>query len=318
MYGDSTLMDDLDHMVFTNAIFFTRDKITEVLNQIGASVESRCMELTRELIFDILHPKLLVCFSVNDVFDKLINSIRRKDGFNEKLTIRKFKPFHIKHTCAITQFNGTTILGIPHPSGAHGVLASLPAIVRIINDLAKDEEIEKVVATKELFLDSYEVRDNMVEESQLKNRSMVNPTTERTEKTVEKRFKLFKAQIESNGADSCSLLYGGKLLNYEFYTKKDAEGKHLKTPDRIAVDILLEGNDYVIRVGTRRNDQEIIRKMANAFDDRFTPGDTELTGPHWHVHAKFAQGTPDDEIIKNINDLLMRINYYRNGKLSSK
>ena len=140
----------------------------------------------------------------------------------------------------------------------------------------------------------------------------------RQELMVPERLKYLRAKIDSNDADSCNLFYGGKLLNYEFYTKINKEGKLVKTPDRIAIDLLLEGNDYVIRVGTRRNDPEIIKKMANAFDDRFTPGDTELTGPHWHVHAKFAQETPDDEIIEDMNDLLMRINFYRNGKLSSK
>lgn len=140
----------------------------------------------------------------------------------------------------------------------------------------------------------------------------------RIELTVSERLKYLKAKIDSNSADSCNLFYGGKLLNYEFYTKTNKEGKLVKTLDRIAIDLFLEGNNYVIRVGTRKNDPDIIKKMANAFDDRFTPGDTELTGPHWHVHAKFAQETPDDEIIEDMNDLLMRINFYRNGKLSSK
>ena len=138
----------------------------------------------------------------------------------------------------------------------------------------------------------------------------------RMELTVPERLKYLKAKINSYGADSCKLFYGGKLLNYEFYTKTNKEGKFVKNLDRIAIDLLLEGNDYVIRVGTRKNDPEIIKKMANAFDDRFMPGDTELTGPHWHVHAKFAQETPDDEIVEDMNDLLMRINNYRNGKLS--
>ena len=61
----------------------------------------------------------------------------------------------------------------------------------------------------------------------------------------------------------------------------------------------------------------IIRKMANAFDDRFTPGDTELTGPHWHVHAKFAKSTPDDEIVEDISNLLLFIGAYRNGIIST-
>lgn len=158
VFGESTLMDDMEHLVFTNAIFFTGDKIHLVIEQIGTSIESKCMELTRELTFDILKPKLLVCFSVQDVFDKLIGTIKKEDS-NVKIQVKKFKPYHIKHNCAITQYNDTTILGIPHPSGAHGVISSLPAIVRIINDLSKGVEIEKVISTKDLFLNPQEVNN---------------------------------------------------------------------------------------------------------------------------------------------------------------
>ena len=132
------------------------------------------------------------------------------------------------------------------------------------------------------------------------------------------RFKELMNKIDKSGSNSSSLLYNSTLINFEYYTATNAKGEYIKTPDRIAVDLLLDGDEFVIRVGTRKNDPDIIKKMANAFDDRFTPGDTELTGPHWHVHAKFAQETPDDEIIEDMNDLLMRINFYRNGKLSSK
>ncbi len=154
VYGESSLVDDTKHMVFTNAIFFTGDKIKLVLDQIGTSVEWKCLDYTNELIFDILHPKILVCFSVSDVFDKLIKMINWKSG--NKLTVLRFKPYNIKHFCAITQCDGTVILGIPHPSGAHGIYSSLPAIVRIINDLSKGVEIENIVATKNLFLNPQE------------------------------------------------------------------------------------------------------------------------------------------------------------------
>jgi hypothetical protein len=150
VYGESSLVDDTKHMVFTNAIFFTGDKIKLVLDQIGTSVEWKCLDYTNELIFDILHPKILVCFSVSDVFDKLIKMINWKSG--NKLTVHRFKPYNIKHFCAITQCDGTVILGIPHPSGAHGIYSSLPAIVRIINDLSKGDTIENIVATKNPFL----------------------------------------------------------------------------------------------------------------------------------------------------------------------
>ena len=154
VYGESSLMDDMKHMVFTNAIFFTGDNIKLVLDQIGMSVERKCLDFTSELIFDILHPKILVCFSVSDVFDKLMNTINGKSG--KKLNVLRFKPYNIRHFCKITQYKGSIILGIPHPSGAHGITSSLPAIVRIINDLSKGVEIENIVATKNLFLNPQE------------------------------------------------------------------------------------------------------------------------------------------------------------------
>ena len=129
------------------------------------------------------------------------------------------------------------------------------------------------------------------------------------------RFKELMNKIDKSGSNSCSLLYNSTLINYEYYTVTNAKGEYIKTPDRIAVDLLLDGDEFVIRVGTRRNDPEKTKRITNAVDDRFTPGNTELTGAHWHVHAKYAQETPDDEIIEDINDLLMRINFYRNGKL---
>lgn len=132
------------------------------------------------------------------------------------------------------------------------------------------------------------------------------------------RFKELKNKIDKSGSNSCSLLYNSTLINFEYYTATNAKGEYIKTPDRIAVDLLLDGDEFVIRVGTRRNDPEKTKRITNAVDDRFTPGNTELTGAHWHVHAKFAQETPDDEIIEDMNDLLMRINFYRNGKLPSK
>lgn len=291
VFGESTLMDDMDHLVFTNAIFFTGDNIDEVLNQINktdTSVESKCMELTRDLIFDILQPKLLVCFSVSDVFDKLIHSIRRKDGFNEKLSIKKFKPFHIKHTCAITQFNGTTILGIPHPSGAHGVLASLPAIVRIISDLAKEVEIEKIVATKELFLDSHEVWNNKVEEAQL-----------------ESRANQLKTKISKNGTNQW-IDFDGSLI-HEYYCK-DKRGNYKKGNGTISIRLKIddEKGKFVISTISDGNHPEDFRNLICEYcgEKGWAKSDSEFS---------FSKdvSTNDDIIVEFMTSLLEEMKAYR-------
>ena len=287
--GKGELLEDPGKFVLTNMVFFG----TAHQGQIPKEIDQEfCAKQTLELI-EILKPKvvLLLGDQTRDLFKKVANIAHMEE------LIPKYHDFY----CF---YNNSHVISIYHTAYFGFYTNDRMKVIGNILGYALDNP-SKSIDKKQL-------------ESYISKSLKVKPTTERKVKTGDNRFKLFKEIIKPNGADSCSLLYGGKLLNYEFYTKMDSEGKHLKTLDRIAVDLLIEGNDYVIRVGTRRNDPEIIKKMANAFDDRFTPGDTELTGPHWHVHAKLAQDSPDDKIVEEMNDLLMWINAYRNGILSSK
>ena len=284
--GDSSLMDDMNHLVFTNAIFFTGDHITEVLDQIGTSVEYRCMELTRDLIFDILHPKLLVCFSVNDVFDKLIGLIRKKEGLIEKSSVKKFKPYHIKHTCAITQVNGTIILGIPHPSGAHGVLASLPAIVRIINDLYKGIEIEKVIATKENNLD----------------------TNNRVNQNDFEKIIAIKNKIRKDGTNQWIDTDG--MLVHEYYCKGKIQN-YIKGNGTISVGLKIdnEGNKYVLSILSNGNHPDLFNEMICNYCEK----------NRWFSHNNLSYSvdisTSEDTIVKFMISLLKEMKKYREKDL---
>ena len=111
-------------------------------------------------------------------------------------------------------------------------------------------------------------------------------------------FKLLKAKINPNGADSCALFYRGKLLNYEYYTQRPANGKYINSKDTIAIDILIENGEYVIRVGTRRNNPDITRELAIAIDGEFRPGNTDVTVSHWHVHKKMPLSIDCDEMVR--------------------
>ena len=287
VYGDSSIMDNLEHLVFTNAIFFTGDHITEVLDQIGTSVENRCMELTRDLIFDILQPKLLVCFSVGDVFDKLIGSIRKKEGFREKIIVQKFKPYHIKHTCAITQVDSTIILGIPHPSGAYGVLASLPAIVRIINDLYKGVEIEKVVATREKYLDT-NIRGNQNDFE---------------------RIIAIKNKIRKDGTNQW-VDSEGKLV-HKYYCK-GKNGKYERKNGTISIGLKIdsEGNKYVLSILSYGNHPDIfIAKVQEICDV------SKLFKMEGNANFVADVGTDDSRIIDFFNLLLSKMKDYRETDL---
>jgi hypothetical protein len=124
-------------------------------------------------------------------------------------------------------------------------------------------------------------------------------------------FKLFKAKIDPNGANSCELFYRGKLLNYEYYTKAIANGKYINSKDTIAIDFLKEGDEFIIRVGTRRNDPEKTKLIAMAIDKEFKPGNTDVTASHWHVHIKKPLDTSNDEMVRIMNELLAKVKAYR-------
>ena len=131
-------------------------------------------------------------------------------------------------------------------------------------------------------------------------------------------FKLFKAKIDPNGANSCELFYRGKLLNYEYYTKALANGKYINSKDTIAIDFLIEDGKYIIRVGTRRNDPENTKKIAMAIDNEFKPGNTDVTASHWHVHIKKPLDTSNDEMVRIMNELLAKVKAYRDKEFSLK
>ena len=124
-------------------------------------------------------------------------------------------------------------------------------------------------------------------------------------------FKLFKAKINPNGADSFDLFYRGKLLNYEYYTKALANGKYINSKDTIAIDFLIEGGEYIIRVGTRRNDPEKTKMIAMAIDKEFKPGNTDVTAAHWHVYTRKPLDTNYDEMVGIMNKLLEKVKTYR-------
>ena len=265
VYGESSLVDDTKHMVFTNAIFFTGDKIKLVLDQIGTSVERKCLDFTSELIFDILHPKILVCFSVSDVFDKLMNTINGKSG--KKLNVLRFKPYNIRHFCKITQYKGSIILGIPHPSGAHGITSSLPAIVRIINDLSKGVEIENIVATKNLFLNPQE-----------KNQYRI-PRIDKTE---------IVQQVIS-------------LLNLEAYEEKNHRYKlndqyGITITDREKGYIAIRHIDYDNKGYDKKQDKEVL-KLKEILNGR----NYNISVNAWIGKKMFSQfGNNDNQIIEGI------------------
>ena len=137
--GATSLLND-DRLIFTNAVFFTGDKIEQVNYKTGKAVDA-CMKFTSELIFDIIKPKLLVCLSIDDVFTPLSNNSEKR--FN--IILGKFKPKGSKHNVILAEHKGVRIAGIPHTSGAHGVLGSMTAIAEYLKNCMTMPTVDDIV-----------------------------------------------------------------------------------------------------------------------------------------------------------------------------
>lgn len=199
---------------------------------------------------------------------------------------------------------------------ANNMLAQLFEIADVFhNELYEDDSSamseETIMNFKSILIGKEDIQEYENDEKKL-----IIQTLEEKIKTGKKLkdaelFKLFKAKIDPSGSDSCALFYRGKLLNYEYYTKINENNKYVNSKDTIAIDFLIEDNEYIIRVGTRRNDPEITRKIAIAIDGEFRPGNTDVTASHWHVHARKVLSTNNDEMVHIMNELLAKIKAYR-------
>ena len=204
-------------------------------------------------------------------------------------------------------------------SEASNMLGQLFEIADVFhNELYKDNSSamskETLMNFKSILIGKEDIQEYEDDE-----KKMIIQTLEEKIKTGKKLkeaelFKLFKAKIDTNGADSCALFYRGKLLNYEYYTKINENKKYVNSKDTIAIDFFIEDDEYIIRVGTRRNDPEQTRKIAIAIDGEFRPGNTDVTAPHWHVHARKKLSTSNDEMVCVMNELLAKIKAYRDKK----
>ena len=186
------------------------------------------------------------------------------------------------------------------------------------SSMSDSERKETIMNFKSILIGKEDIQEYEDDE-----KKMIIQTLEKKIKSGEKLketelFKLFKAKIDPCGSDSCALFYRGKLLNYEYYTKINENKKYVNSKDTIAIDFLIEGNEYIIRVGTRRNDPEITRKIAIAIDGEFIPGNTDVTASHWHVHARKVLLTNNDDMVHIMNELLVKVKGFRDKEYPQK
>lgn len=104
------------NFVFMNAVYFGSRNIRELqAKKRGKCVINKCLDFTAKAIRDIYQPKAVVCFSIPNCFNPIVNCLHIDDA-------QRFKPNTIegnsaKCFVAKAMWNGIKILGIPHPSG---------------------------------------------------------------------------------------------------------------------------------------------------------------------------------------------------------
>jgi len=302
--NNKNLLKYFDNFVLSNMIFFGTDHE----NEIPKIDKEKCAERTLKLI-DKLKPKVVVLLGKQsrDLYNRI----------TDKEILEVLVPNSIYHC----MYDKSHILAIKH-TAYHYSYQEMVVVGKTIG-FVLDHHEEAI--NKETIFSSYIKDDIILFEERQKNNKSKKKTNESTNTKLTNEgnikfgnkiketelFKLFKTMISLNGSDSCELFYRGKLLNYEYYTKALANGEYKNSKDTIAIDFLIEGGEYIIRVGTRRNNVEIAKKVAIAIDGEFRPGNTDVTKSYWHVHIKKPLDTSNDEMVRIMNELLAKVKAYR-------
>lgn len=106
------------NFVFMNAVYFGSSQIQQLerIPNIQPAID-KCLEFTKKVITDIFRPKVIVCFSISDCFDRL----NLKFGFDAVVSfspshIINDKPYQCKKIIRMGLWEGIPVIGIPHPS----------------------------------------------------------------------------------------------------------------------------------------------------------------------------------------------------------
>lgn len=105
------------NFVFMNAVYFGSSDISR-LKALSDGVEAidECLRLTNQVVTQIFCPKIVICLSVNEVFDPLA----RKCEFREIETLHPINGTQYVSSKAVKRawWGSCRVIGIPYPSQA--------------------------------------------------------------------------------------------------------------------------------------------------------------------------------------------------------
>lgn len=100
------------NFVFMNLVCYGSDKISDIKDQ-EAICES--MKISTQFI-QLLHPKVIVCFSVNDVYLKLKEYLGEEFRFSHTILFTRDGIDTCLQRIKVGYWNDIKVIGIPHPS----------------------------------------------------------------------------------------------------------------------------------------------------------------------------------------------------------
>lgn len=124
------------NFVFMNAVYFGAAKIKQLLEIPGShEAMAQCIRFTGQAISDIFQPKVVVCLSVNHIFEKL----NREFHFQNIETLQLKNGEHVlKKVVKRGQWGNSTVIGVPNPTSWGMSWLDLGAIALFIK-----QELEK-------------------------------------------------------------------------------------------------------------------------------------------------------------------------------
>ena len=108
------------NFIFMNAVYFGSSTIKQLENlPKSKNAIDKCIQFTHRLLMEVLRPKCIICFSVQNCFNLLDKQIK----FSEVTSlypkrIAGDKQLVSKHLVKRGYWNNIKVLGIPHPSSA--------------------------------------------------------------------------------------------------------------------------------------------------------------------------------------------------------
>lgn len=104
------------NFVFMNAVYFGSQDIQELKAKEGsAAIINQCLDYSAEVIQEVYHPNVVVCFSIPDCFSPFVERLHITDVETITPTIIDGSPAW--HQVMKAMWNDIKVLGIPHPSG---------------------------------------------------------------------------------------------------------------------------------------------------------------------------------------------------------